>query len=77
MCARVPATRPVRQGWAPVDSGTAFVPRAAETDELGMTHVRMDRTQHGVPVLGEQVVGHLDSRGKLSTVTGVASVFPK
>ncbi|HVE86612.1 MAG TPA: M4 family metallopeptidase [Myxococcales bacterium] len=59
------------------DASNAFVPRAVEKDELGMTHVRMDRTHNGVPVLGEQVIGHLDQQGKLSSLTGDVQSIPE
>ncbi|HZN95877.1 MAG TPA: M4 family metallopeptidase, partial [Myxococcales bacterium] len=58
------------------DAASAFVPRSVETDELGMTHVRMDRTHNGVPVLGEQVIGHLDREGNLSSLTGDIGNIP-
>ncbi len=53
-----------------------FVPRAVEQDDLGMTHVRMDRKSEGVPVFGEQVVGHLSREGKMESVTGDVSTIP-
>ncbi|WP_426749545.1 M4 family metallopeptidase [Myxococcus sp. Y35] len=53
-----------------------FAPRAVEKDDLGMTHVRMDRKHEGVPVFGEQVVGHLDREGKLESLTGDVSTIP-
>src|SRR5512146_820295 len=51
------------------DAG-GFVPHGVERDELGMTHVRLDRTQGGVPLFGEQVIVHLDKSGRLAGVTG-------
>ncbi|WP_224361239.1 M4 family metallopeptidase [Hyalangium versicolor] len=59
------------------DASKAFTPRTVERDELGMTHVRMDRTHEGVKVFGEQVIGHLDRDGKMDSVTGEASVIPE
>ncbi|XXF76215.1 M4 family metallopeptidase [Myxococcaceae bacterium GXIMD 01537] len=53
-----------------------FVPKNVERDELGMTHVRLDRQHEGVKVFGEQVITHLDKDGKLSSVTGDQSVIP-
>jgi Zn-dependent metalloprotease len=55
---------------------TSFKARSVETDELGMTHVRLDRMHNGVPVLGEQVIGHLDRNGDFSSVTGNLSAIP-
>src|SRR4051812_49292700 len=58
------------------DAADTFVPKSVETDELGMTHVRMDRTHNGVPVLGEQVIGHLGQDGNLSSLTGDVQAIP-
>ncbi|HYV49882.1 MAG TPA: peptidase M4, partial [Myxococcaceae bacterium] len=58
------------------DAADAFIPKAVERDELGMTHVRMDRTHNGVPVLGEQVIGHLGQDGNLSSLTGDVQAIP-
>ncbi|MFP2908593.1 M4 family metallopeptidase [Pyxidicoccus sp. 3LFB2] len=54
----------------------AFVPRNVERDELGMTHVRMDRVHEGVKVFGEQVITHLGKDGKVKDVTGEQSTVP-
>ncbi|PTL75581.1 M4 family metallopeptidase [Vitiosangium sp. GDMCC 1.1324] len=54
----------------------AFVPRNIERDDLGMTHVRMDRLHEGVKVFGEQVISHLDKDGKVTSLTGDKSVIP-
>ncbi|MCE9666362.1 M4 family metallopeptidase [Myxococcus stipitatus] len=54
----------------------AFVPKNVERDELGMTHVRLDRQHEGVKVYGEQVVAHLGKDGKLANVTGDQSTIP-
>jgi len=53
-----------------------FAPRAVEQDDLGMTHVRMDRKSEGVPVFGEQVVGHLNREGQIDSITGEVSTIP-
>ncbi|ADO69497.1 M4 family metallopeptidase [Stigmatella aurantiaca] len=58
------------------DASQAFTPRSIERDELGMTHVRMDRTHEGVKVFGEQVIGHLDADGKFASLTGETSSLP-
>ncbi|NTX15020.1 M4 family metallopeptidase [Myxococcus sp. CA056] len=57
-------------------NATDFAPRAVEQDDLGMTHVRMDRKSEGVPVFGEQVVSHLTREGKVDSVTGDVSTIP-
>ncbi|MCP3141073.1 M4 family metallopeptidase [Pyxidicoccus xibeiensis] len=54
----------------------SFVPKNVERDELGMTHVRLDRVHEGVKVFGEQVISHLDKDGKVSSVTGEQSTIP-
>lgn len=54
----------------------AFVPRNVERDELGMTHVRMDRVHEGVKVFGEQIISHLDKDGKVKDITGEQSTIP-
>ncbi|MFY2562831.1 M4 family metallopeptidase [Corallococcus terminator] len=53
-----------------------FAPRAVEKDDLGMTHVRMDRKNEGVRVFGEQVVSHLAADGKVDSVTGDVATIP-
>ncbi|NVJ21735.1 MULTISPECIES: M4 family metallopeptidase [Myxococcus] len=53
-----------------------FAPRAVEQDDLGMTHVRMDRKSEGVRVFGEQVVSHLTAEGKVDSVTGDVATIP-
>jgi bacillolysin len=59
------------------DAGQSLSPRSIERDELGMTHVRMDRTHEGVKVFGEQVISHLDREGKVDSVTGNMNVVPE
>ncbi|MBZ4415652.1 M4 family metallopeptidase [Myxococcus sp. RHSTA-1-4] len=54
----------------------AFAPRNVERDELGMTHVRLDRVHEGVKVFGEQVISHLDRDGKVTSITGEQSTIP-
>ncbi|WP_224366329.1 M4 family metallopeptidase [Hyalangium versicolor] len=54
----------------------SFDPRSVTRDELGMTHVRLDRTHEGVKVFGEQVISHLDKEGKVSSLTGNTSTIP-
>ncbi|WIG96421.1 M4 family metallopeptidase [Myxococcus sp. SDU36] len=54
----------------------AYTPKSVERDELGMTHVRLDRMHEGVKVYGEQLVSHLDPEGKVRSVTGDQSSIP-
>jgi Zn-dependent metalloprotease len=51
-------------------------PRSVERDELGMTHVRLDRMHEGVKVFGEQLISHLDRQGKVTGLTGNVSTIP-
>jgi Zn-dependent metalloprotease/subtilisin-like proprotein convertase family protein len=53
-----------------------FVPRSIERDDLGMTHVRMDRTHNGLKVFGEQAIVHFGRDGQVSDITGEASKLP-
>ncbi len=57
-----------RLAFAPTKHG--FAPALATTDELGKTHVRMNRLYDGIPVFGEQVISHLDASGKVADFTG-------
>ncbi|RKH60507.1 M4 family metallopeptidase [Corallococcus llansteffanensis] len=59
-----------------ITGGTSFSPRSVERDQLGMTHVRMDRMHEGVKVSGEQVIGHLDAKGQFDSLTGDVSTIP-
>jgi bacillolysin len=59
------------------DASQSFTPRSIERDELGMTHVRLDRVHEGVKVFGEQVIGHLDADGKFAGLTGETSTLPR
>lgn len=68
--AALPAQLPV------IGKEDSFTVRSAETDELGITHVRMDRSHNGLPVFGEQVVGHLGADGTVSSVTGLVGEIP-
>ena len=52
------------------------MPRSVERDSLGMSHVRMDRTQNGVPVFGEQEIVHFGADGKVRDITGQPSAIP-
>jgi len=50
--------------------GGQFAGHSVERDELGMTHVRMDRTEGGLPVFGQQVIVHFGKDGKAADTTG-------
>ncbi|RKG90738.1 M4 family metallopeptidase [Corallococcus terminator] len=59
-----------------ITGGASFSPRSVERDQLGMTHVRLDRMHEGVKVSGEQVIGHLDAKGQFDSLTGNVSDIP-
>ncbi|WP_434385163.1 M4 family metallopeptidase [Melittangium boletus] len=59
---------------APVSASLS--PKQVFKDDLGMTHVRMDRQHEGVKVFGEQVISHLDKEGNVADVTGALSNIP-
>ena len=44
--------------------------RSRVTDELGITHIRFDQRQQGVPVWGGQLVAHVALDGRLQAVNG-------
>ncbi|PTL79043.1 M4 family metallopeptidase [Vitiosangium sp. GDMCC 1.1324] len=65
------------RGIVPGPSASQSVaPRSVEKDDLGMTHVRMDRQHEGVKVFGEQLISHLDKDGKVASLTGELSKIP-
>lgn len=39
-----------------------FIPRVVERDELGQEHVRLQQTYRGLPVVGGELIVHLDSQ---------------
>ncbi|MHA7632688.1 M4 family metallopeptidase [Corallococcus sp. M7] len=57
-------------------AGPTLAPKSVERDELGMTHVRLDRMHEGVKVFGEQLISHLGADGKVSSVTGEQNPIP-
>ena len=61
---------------SPFDAVLRYQPVSAERDELGLTHVRLQRTAGKVPVLGEQVVAHFDSSGNLLGTSGEVTKVP-
>ena len=58
-----------------VSAQDSFSVKSAAQDELGTTHVRMDRAHNGIPVFGEQAVGHVGKDGSVS-VTGLMGKIP-
>ncbi len=56
-------------------TGHGFTPAQATRDELGFTHVRLDRTYGGIKVWAEQAISHLDKDGKVMDITG--NTLPK
>lgn len=46
------------------------VPREPFIDELGMVHMRIDQTIHGLPVEGAQLVLHAKADGRVTAVNG-------
>lgn len=44
--------------------------KGAETDALGMTHVRLQQTKDGLPVEGAELLVHFDQEGVVQTVNG-------
>ncbi|WP_338868938.1 M4 family metallopeptidase [Myxococcus stipitatus] len=71
-----PTVSQLMAGRSSVVNRADFAPRAVEKDDLGMTHVRMDRMSEGVRVFGEQVVSHLGKDGKVDSVTGDVATVP-
>ena len=66
--ARVTGLRPTRaRRCAPPDSGS--VPRDAVLDRNGATHVRLDRTYRGLPVVGGDLVVHQGPDGRWQGVS--------
>ena len=53
----------------------SFSVKSAAQDELGTTHVRLERSHNGIPVFGEQAIGHVGNDGSVS-VTGLMGQIP-
>ncbi|HYV47519.1 MAG TPA: M4 family metallopeptidase [Myxococcaceae bacterium] len=66
----------LNRGIVPQGAPATFAPRSVETDQLGMTHVRMDRTFQGLPVYGQQVIAHFGANGGLNSITGQDKLTP-
>lgn len=47
-----------------------FKQKSVESDELGMTHVRLQQTKNGVSVEGAEVTVHYNKSGNIQSVTG-------
>jgi len=66
----------LNRGIAPQEVPATFTPHSVERDQLGMTHVRMDRTYQGLPVYGQQVIAHFGADGGLTGITGRDKLTP-
>lgn len=53
-----------------IDAKSEFRMRSNASDQFGQSHVRMDQYHRGVPVFGEQLITHLDTRGNLLFLNG-------
>ncbi|PTL81461.1 M4 family metallopeptidase [Vitiosangium sp. GDMCC 1.1324] len=49
-----------------------LVVRSSRVDEQGQTHVRYAQTKNGLPVVGEELVVHVDRDGRIYAVNGTA-----
>jgi Zn-dependent metalloprotease len=49
-----------------------LVPLSTSTDEQGHTHLRYAQTKNGLPVVGQQLILHLDEKGRVYSVNGTA-----
>lgn len=67
----------VRDHLPAIGAQDSWVSHSATRDELGLTHVRLNRQHNGLPVFGEQVVGHLDAEGKVTSVNGLVGEIPE
>ncbi|MFD0525032.1 hypothetical protein [Paractinoplanes durhamensis] len=47
----------------------AFAARGTKLDATGISHVHMDRTYHGLQVIGGDVIAHLNADGSVREVT--------
>ena len=52
------------------DPSIELVRTKAECDSLGMHHIRYQQTYHDIPVLGGEIIVHLDSTSHVATVNG-------
>jgi Zn-dependent metalloprotease len=52
------------------DPATELAVKRSDTDNLGMTHVRMNQLYGGVPVFGAEMVVHFSPANKIQTVNG-------
>jgi vibriolysin len=49
-----------------------LVPLSTSTDEQGHTHLRYAQTKNGLPVVGQQLILHLNEKGQVYAVNGTA-----
>jgi len=52
------------------ESWSEYTPVAAEVDDYGYTHTRLDQTYNSVPVFGGQVITEMDSSNNVVDATG-------
>jgi len=52
------------------ESWSEYTPIAAEVDDYGYTHTRLDQTYNSVPVFGGQVITEMDSSNNVVDATG-------
>ncbi|HVH44403.1 MAG TPA: hypothetical protein VM925_18750, partial [Labilithrix sp.] len=51
-----------------VDPSARFRPTRELRDDLGMTHLRLQQVERGVPVDGAELMAHYDANGALRTI---------
>ena len=59
------------------DPAVEFRPGPADTDELGMRHVRLEQRYGELPVYGAQVIVHFDVQGDPVEISGVYAPTPR
>jgi len=64
-------------------SNSEFILEKVQTDHVGGTHIRLRQTYKGIPVIGGEIIVHLDETGNVRTTSGKfapdldVSVVPK
>jgi bacillolysin len=68
------ALAPALRGIAPVFGLRAedLQVRSTRTDDLGFTHVRYDQVRKGIPVVGGELILHVNTRGQVYAANGTA-----
>lgn len=54
----------------PMEGSEDFEPMSAVTDELGLTHVKLQERLHGLPVIGAEYIVHSDREGRVFAMNG-------